>query len=413
MAIDATTQESTVRRQTPYGTERGATSAGAWPNNRGFVGGVIDNTGLIHLGAREYDPTLGRFISVDPIQDMADPQQWNGYAYANNTPITMSDPTGLLGDTGDGSGNGVRFVPETGNIVDPGKYAGHPTGGKKNHGNVYTGGGTSYSLPNGTTVSTDFNGRRTINGIVPRAKGPDIDALAAGVDRARADYQVAMCDYTCESDVFDMIQMACGLEYVQCSAQYTALTQWDRTVAMCVEVGVCGDGDIRATHHVRAANKIIQDKERADSCYFRSFSADTRVLLADGTSKRFDELEVADEVLATNPVTGEQGPRQIEAIWIHEDDLYELTIDGETITTTEDHQFWNQTHHRWQDAQELDEGDRVHTPSGLVAVDYLDIDTHHYGDAYNLTIAGLHTYYVLAGITPVLAHNTGGCVNFA
>jgi RHS repeat-associated protein len=54
-----------------------------------------DNTGLTHLGAREYDPTTGRFITVDPIMDLTDPQQWNAYGYANNNPTTFSDPSGL------------------------------------------------------------------------------------------------------------------------------------------------------------------------------------------------------------------------------------------------------------------------------------------------------------------------------
>ncbi|WP_202627999.1 RHS repeat-associated core domain-containing protein, partial [Cellulomonas sp. APG4] len=48
------------------------------------------------VGARYYDPTLGRFISVDPVMDLTDPAQWHGYSYANNNPITNSDPTGLL-----------------------------------------------------------------------------------------------------------------------------------------------------------------------------------------------------------------------------------------------------------------------------------------------------------------------------
>nr|WP_260463723.1 RHS repeat-associated core domain-containing protein [Streptomyces sp. TRM72054] len=51
---------------------------------------------MIHLGAREYDPTLGRFISVDPLIDIDDPQQMNAYAYANNRPVTASDPDGLM-----------------------------------------------------------------------------------------------------------------------------------------------------------------------------------------------------------------------------------------------------------------------------------------------------------------------------
>lgn len=55
-------------------------------------------TGLTLVGARAYDPTLGRFISVDPVQDTGQPQQWNGYSYANNTPVTSSDPTGMIPD---------------------------------------------------------------------------------------------------------------------------------------------------------------------------------------------------------------------------------------------------------------------------------------------------------------------------
>ena len=92
--VNAATQAVTTRRQTPYGEPRGTSPA--WPNGKGFVGGDNDPTGLTHLGAREYDASLGRFISVDPVQDLGDPQQWNGYAYANNSPISMSDPTGMI-----------------------------------------------------------------------------------------------------------------------------------------------------------------------------------------------------------------------------------------------------------------------------------------------------------------------------
>lgn len=99
VAVDASSLVVTTRYQSPYGEARG--SAVVWPNSKGFVGGTQDPTGLVHLGAREYDPELGRFISVDPIQDLSDPQQWNGYAYANNNPTTGSDPSGLMQLCGD------------------------------------------------------------------------------------------------------------------------------------------------------------------------------------------------------------------------------------------------------------------------------------------------------------------------
>ncbi|HEX6682921.1 MAG TPA: RHS repeat-associated core domain-containing protein [Candidatus Limnocylindrales bacterium] len=95
VTIDAVAQAAAVRRQTPFGVERSA--EGAWPStmDKGFVGGTKDNTGLTHLGAREYDAGIGRFISVDPVIDDKDPQQLHGYAYANNSPVSASDPDGL------------------------------------------------------------------------------------------------------------------------------------------------------------------------------------------------------------------------------------------------------------------------------------------------------------------------------
>ncbi|MFF4831684.1 RHS repeat-associated core domain-containing protein [Streptomyces sp. NPDC001315] len=95
LAVDAATQALQQRRTTPFGEERG-TAATAWPGTKGFVGGTDDTTtGLTHLGAREYDESTGRFLSVDPVMNPTNPQQINGYNYADNNPTTASDPTGL------------------------------------------------------------------------------------------------------------------------------------------------------------------------------------------------------------------------------------------------------------------------------------------------------------------------------
>ncbi len=38
-----------------------------WPDDKKFLGKPADPaTGLTHVGAREYDPLLGQFLSVDP-----------------------------------------------------------------------------------------------------------------------------------------------------------------------------------------------------------------------------------------------------------------------------------------------------------------------------------------------------------
>jgi RHS repeat-associated protein len=92
--VDSVTQAVTRRYHTPFGGERG-TPPSSWPGTQGFLGGATDpGTGLTHLGARDYDPDTGRFLSVDPLFDQGDPQSWNGYAYADNAPVTKSDPSG-------------------------------------------------------------------------------------------------------------------------------------------------------------------------------------------------------------------------------------------------------------------------------------------------------------------------------
>jgi RHS repeat-associated protein len=101
IAVNGGTNQAVRRYHDPYGDPRDTTSA-PWVDDKGFLGKPTDTTGLTHIGARYYDPQIGRFISVDPIMDLADPQQWQAYAYANNTPVTMSDPTGLIGMRPDG-----------------------------------------------------------------------------------------------------------------------------------------------------------------------------------------------------------------------------------------------------------------------------------------------------------------------
>ena len=66
-------------------------------NERKFTSQVHDEeTGLMHLGARSYDPALGRFLSADPvIPDPYVPQSLNHYTYALNDPVNLSDQTGF------------------------------------------------------------------------------------------------------------------------------------------------------------------------------------------------------------------------------------------------------------------------------------------------------------------------------
>lgn len=48
----------------------------------------------------------------------------------------------------------------------------------------------------------------------------------------------------------------------------------------------------------------------------RSFTADTLVLLADGTVKPIGQIEAGDQVLATDPETGRQSAETVLAVWV-------------------------------------------------------------------------------------------------
>ena len=61
----------------------------------GFAGGLYDpDTSLVRFGARDYDPSAGRWTAKDPIRFLGGSTSL--YVYCGNNPINYVDPTGLL-----------------------------------------------------------------------------------------------------------------------------------------------------------------------------------------------------------------------------------------------------------------------------------------------------------------------------
>ncbi|MFC4591015.1 RHS repeat domain-containing protein [Sphaerisporangium corydalis] len=95
LAVEASGQAVSKRYTTPFGGPRGTATGGGWPDDKGFLGKPADpDTGLTYVGARMYDPVIGRFLSVDPVLSTDQSQSLNGYSYGNDNPATFSDPTG-------------------------------------------------------------------------------------------------------------------------------------------------------------------------------------------------------------------------------------------------------------------------------------------------------------------------------
>lgn len=78
----------------PYGAAVASMSPA--PNGPGYTGHVNDpESGFVYMQARYYDPSMGRFLSTDPVGPSPGSLfHFNGYDYASNNPIVNMDPDG-------------------------------------------------------------------------------------------------------------------------------------------------------------------------------------------------------------------------------------------------------------------------------------------------------------------------------
>jgi RHS repeat-associated protein len=73
-------------------------STGSTPNTRLYTGEELDpDLGLINLRARQYTPTTGRLLTIDPASGrFRQPITFNRYLYANGDPVNLVDPSGSI-----------------------------------------------------------------------------------------------------------------------------------------------------------------------------------------------------------------------------------------------------------------------------------------------------------------------------
>jgi RHS repeat-associated protein len=154
---------------------------------------------------------------------------------------------------------------------------------------------------------------------------------------------------------------------------------------------------------------------RGGSCG-NSFDPTTPVLMANGSTKPIKDVGVGDKVLATDPVSGTTLAEPVTLLHDnHDADLTDLnlrtTTGGKTRTaslhTTTQHPFWDTTIKRWTYAGDLHPGDHLRSSvaGAIITVAAVHSWTGQH-EMLNLTVNQLHTYYVIAGDTPVLVHNT-------
>ncbi len=406
IAVDAKTGTTQRRRLDPFGAGRDADSGdpSKWVDDKGFVGGTNDDTsGLVTLGAREYDASTGRFISADPVIDYTDPQQINGYAYSYNNPVSFSDPDGLK--------------------PDDCMYAGVQCSMKSNGGWKVQATKTYYKYYG---VKAPDESPAVFRARQQRAKADAAKqrtiAIAKELGKILADElgitdaldcfttgALGACGATAANIVTSLIGGGPAAKLV---AKYW--NRLDKAYALGKRIVTLSKQLWGTFKDWRKSNKAA---DAAEAC--NSFTPKTRVLMANGKTKAIEDVDIGDKVLATDPKTGrtkvETVTAEIKGRGLKHLVRITIDVDGKkgtrtaSITATDGHPFWVPELGEWIDATALKAGETLRTSANTrVQVTAVKRWTTPNTRVHNLTVARLHTYYVVAGATPVLVHNCGG-----
>lgn len=445
LTLDATAQNPTWRQFTPYGAPRGSTPA-TWPDQNGFLNDPTDPTdGLTTIGARQYDPTLGQFVSLDPQLNPNDPQSLNGYTYSGDNPITTSDPSGLcpVDRCGYGVVNNGRqsdYGP-----IDPGDAA-------AGYVSAHAPGAGTYRVGDQAGAARAEKAYQAARLAARVAVAREIAALKAEEQRLRAQIaatkqrqQQELAAQAEQENIFSLIlsngaalladgvavvtQPVPGLDVaVDAGAGYldeqavgedtAALVASGEDVGAALETSINeGEAALQGDEEAVTEDQAAENEGPTDGCTANSFIGTTPVLMADGTTKPIDQVHVGDMIENAQPgalIGTSDQQHQVTAVHVtHDDRAYtDVTIETgpgtATITGTAYHLYWDATTRTWTQADQLRIGDHLQSTHGtqttiLALRDYTTTTV-----TYNLTINTLHTYYIQAANTPVLVHNCGG-----
>ncbi|WP_433042736.1 RHS repeat-associated core domain-containing protein [Dactylosporangium sp. CS-033363] len=393
--VDATTGAIARRRTTPFGGPRGSSML-SWPADKGFVGGTQDTTtGLTHLGAREYDPALGRFISADPVFVPDDPTQFNAYQYGRNNPVTFADPTGLRLPDEDVMAMRAAGYDRNGNPL-PKPPAGKP----------------KPPIEDPALREAKEKAEQAKQKLINAAKALGKIAMDELGITAALDCLTTGDLGACGETIVNVASSFVGGLAGKLASKYGAPWKWKKAYELGQKVWNLGKEIFEGVSDWFKNIKLV--KKLSKSC---SFVAGTPVVLVGGQLKPIEEVDVGDTVLATDPVTGLTLGKTVVGTRhsAGDKDLITITVDvdgdrgtrtGE-VTATTNHPFWLPAGNRWVPAGDLRGGEWLRTSNGTwVQVSAVRTWTER-TTVYNLTVDDLETYYVSAGGTQVLVHNTG------
>ena len=453
--VQASNTTNVNRRSfTPFGQDR--TTAATWMGGKGFVGGEQDSTtGLTNLGAREYDPATGKFLSPDPLVVSGDPQQWNAYSYADNSPVTKSDPAGTRPADCDAACMKDFTTAQNKNRE---QQEAHP--GQHRCGSDYESWCKNDVPTAAQTAAQDDDAAATRAAAVASAAAAAARANKQGLVHKIISLVADLIGVTdavncfTKGDVMGCISTALNFVPwgkifkavkvgIKAFKVFHAMERAEEAVKGAEElehVATAAEDGARAEVEAADAEAAAAKEQSAASCPIgaHSFLAGTQVTMADGSTKSIEDVHAGDVVLATDPQTGQSKPETVVQLitTTTDHDFTQLTLAttghaahappakndktkpakpastqptkaAATLVTTWHHPFWNATTHQWTDASQLTPGTRLRQLDGTTSTVTAVRNYHATATTYDLTVTELHTYYVSAGTTPILVHNCG------
>ncbi|GAA2523167.1 hypothetical protein GCM10010201_21830 [Pilimelia columellifera subsp. columellifera] len=408
-------------------------TAAAPVNPLRYTGAYQDSSsgeGNYFLRARNYSPGTGRFTATDPMPSDAGSQ----YAYGNNNPISNTDPTGMRPIEGnDGPARPSTPATNAGAAGDspPDALPGVNPEDLAKAQQLQSKSVLDVVLEAGGQILMEVLG---LNDILGCFKG-DLGACAMAVIGALPWGKIVKAKKIGEAI----------LKAGRAVITFYAELKWARTVlagaAKAAEAAKAAAAAAKAAAlkaakakeaaeaaakaaKARAAAAVNKVKDRATTalgrgCKDNSFVAGTRVLMADGSTRRIEDLKPGDKVAASDPKgpskarsTREVVGRTITATIarLGEKHLVKLSVGagkGGSVTATTNHPMWEPKLRKWAPAGDLQAGSSVRTSAGTALQVKAAKTWTTRAKVYNLTVDGLHTYHVLAGNTPILVHNCG------
>ncbi|MEV4347767.1 DUF6531 domain-containing protein [Actinoplanes sp. NPDC049596] len=446
-----------------FGGDRGTDKkSDAAPDNPfQFAGTYQDTTqgDRYAMGARSYDPSTGRFASIDPVEQPATDQAVSTYSYTNARPTAMTDPTG---EDPDGMSDTYAAYYQA---MACQNYP--PACAATTDANTAAAGEGEQQTENPDWL----NSKKIVDeaeGFVKQIGDEIVNLILdlVGFNDAKAcitEGDIVACISTALQAVpwgkmFKAAKVAIKAigvgrrlidAYSRLKSAKNALTAIPRYIkkatrtaeeaadskkyadeaAKAAKGAKDAGGKAKATSQKAADGaKKAKQKETStgESCKVaaggtsrlaqNSFAAGTPVLMADGSSKPIEKVQPGDTVQATAPSTGLTAPAQVTATVAGTGDksLVDLTLAGagaggggppSQITATAGHKFYSLDRASWVPAADLKIGERL-LSGAEVTVSALATRSAT-TTVYNLTVARDHTYYVGEGSRHVLVHNCG------